>query len=127
MSSTPNPPSPSQPFSEPAVNYELASPAVTVAGVNLKLMAFVEYLALVHRVLFNKPLVITSGKDSVHVASSLHGKGLAVDFRTKDLDPEEQSLLLHLLAYAAPANKIAVFDERALAGEEHIHVEYHGA
>jgi hypothetical protein len=108
------------------VNYQLASPAVTVVGVNPKLMAFVEYLALVHRVLFNKPLVITSGKDSVHVASSLHGKGLAVDFRTKDLDPEETMLLLNLLAYAAPANKIAVFDERALAGEEHIHVEYHG-
>jgi hypothetical protein len=110
-----------------SIPYQLASPAVTVAGVHPKLMAFVEYLALVHRMLFNKPLVITSGKDSVHVASSLHGKGLAVDFRTKDLDPEETMLLLALLAYAAPANKIAVFDERALAGEEHIHVEYHGA
>ncbi len=107
--------------------YELASPKVTVEGVKPALLAFVDYLGLVHRVVFSKPLVITSGKDALHVRGSLHYEGLAVDVRTHDLLPDEQGLLLALLAYAAPANKVAVFDERALGGEAHIHIEWHGA
>lgn len=112
---------------DPPVNYELAGPNVIVAGVRRELMQFVDYLALVHRVVFSKPMVLTSGKDGAHVASSMHAVGLAVDFRTKDLLPDEQQLVLALLAYAAPANHIAVFDERALGAEQHIHLEYHGA
>jgi hypothetical protein len=112
---------------DPKPQYELAGPNVIVAGVRRELLQFVDYLALIHRVVFSKPLVITSGKDSVHVASSLHGQGLAVDFRTKDLLPDEQQVLLMLLAYAAPSNHVAVFDERALGGEAHIHLEYHGS
>ena len=111
----------------PPKYYELASPQVDVVDVLEPLMAFVEYLGLVHRVVFNKPLVVTSGKDAIHVNGSLHSQGRAVDIRTKDLLPDEQGLLLALLAYAAPANHIAVFDERALVGQEHIHLEYHGA
>lgn len=126
MSSAPNPPAPAAPTADKPM-YELAGPQVSVAGVKTELLAFVDYLALVHRVVFSRPLVITSGRDSVHVAGSLHALGLAVDVRTKDLLPDEQGLLLALLAYAAPANKIAVFDERALGGEAHIHLEYHGA
>jgi len=117
----PNTPAPAQP------HYELASPKVVLAGVNEKLLNFVDYLALVHRVVFNKPLVITSGKDAIHVAGSLHAEGRAIDFRTRDLEELEQMLLMSLLAYAGPANHIACFDERALVGQEHIHVEYHGS
>ena len=106
--------------------YELASPAVVMDGVAEPLVSFVEYLGLVHRVVFSKALVITSGKDSVHAAGSLHAQGRAVDIRTKDLLPDEQLLLFSLLAFAGPANHIAVFDERALAGAEHIHLEWHG-
>ena len=109
-----------------SVGYELASPAVNLVGVNDALLSFLAYLAMIHKLLFNKPLVVTSGKDSVHVASSLHGQGLAVDIRTRDLLPDEQALLLHLLAFAGPANHIAIFDERALGSEAHIHLEYHG-
>lgn len=106
--------------------YELASPAVVMDGVAEPLVAFLEYLGLVHRVVFNKALVVTSGKDSVHTAGSLHADGLAVDIRTHDLLTDEQQLLLTLLAFAAPANHIAYFDERALGIEGHIHLEYHG-
>lgn len=127
MSSTPVKPTPSPASSEPGPPYQLASPAVKIIGVNAKLMDFVTYLALVHRVLFAEPLIITSGIDSIHVAGSLHAQGLAVDVRTKDLDQDSTLLLLAVLAYAAPANKIAVFDERALGGEAHIHLEYHGS
>lgn len=107
--------------------YVTASPAVQLEGVNQNLLNFCGYLALVHRLLFSAPLVITSGKDSQHVAGSLHAEGLAVDIRTRDLAPDAQLCLLAVLNYAAPENKIAVFDERALGGEAHIHLEYHGA
>lgn len=109
------------------LNFDLAGPNVILAGVNQQLLVFVDYLGLVHRVVFNKPLVVTSGKDGQHVASSMHPAGLAVDIRTRDLLPDEQQLLLMLLAYAAPANHIAVFDERALGADQHIHLEYHGS
>ena len=124
--STPIKPIPAATLSQTARNYTLASPAVNVAGVKAELMAFVDYLGLVHSIVFNKMLTITSGKDSVHVSGSLHSEGLAVDIRTKELLPDEQALLLHLLAYAGPANHVAVFDERALGAEAHIHLEYHG-
>lgn len=110
----------------PLNSYELASPAVQMTGVAKPLESFLQYLGLLHRMIFNKVLIVTSGKDSVHVASSLHGQGLAVDIRTRDLLPDEQALLLHLLAFAGPANHIAIFDERALGAEAHIHLEYHG-
>lgn len=108
-------------------NYAVASPSVILAGVNELLLSFVDYLGLVHRVVFSKPLVITSGKDGAHSPGSLHAEGRAVDIRTRDLLPDEQQLLLLLLAYAGPANGIAVFDERALGAQAHIHLEYHGA
>jgi hypothetical protein len=107
-------------------NYETATPSVNVAGVKAELMAFVDYLGFIHRIVFSKVLVVTSGKDSIHVSGSLHSEGLAVDIRTRELLPDEQALLLHLLAYAGPANHVAVFDERALGAEAHIHLEYHG-
>lgn len=126
MGSTPiKPIAPARPPDVPS-SFQLASPSVNVAGVLAPLLAFVDYLGLVHHVVFNKPLVVTSGQDYIHVASSLHVEGRAVDIRTRDLLPDEQALLLHLLAYAGPANKIAVFDERALGAEAHIHLEYHG-
>jgi hypothetical protein len=124
--STPIKPIAPSPTPPPVQNYQLASPSVTVAGVKAELMSFVDYLGFVHRIVFNKMLVVTSGKDSIHVSGSLHSEGLAVDIRTKELLPDEQALLLHLLAYAGPANHVAVFDERALGAEAHIHLEYHG-
>lgn len=110
----------------PVQNFTLASPSVSVKDVVPQLMAFVDYLGFVHRIVFNKMLTVTSGKDAIHTAGSLHAEGKAVDIRTHELLPDEQALLLHLLAYAGPANHIAVFDERALGAEAHIHLEYHG-
>lgn len=126
MSTTPVPPAPIEPAHTQAP-YELASPAVVLAGVNPRLLGFVTYLGLWHRLTYNKPLVITSGKDAVHAAGSLHGIGKAVDVRITDLDAGEAALFFALLAFAAPGNLIAVFDERALPGEPHIHLEYHGS
>jgi hypothetical protein len=105
----------------------LASLSVNVDEINAGLWNFVGHLALIHQLLFSKPLVITSGRDSVHAAGSLHAEGKAVDVRTKGLLPDEQALLLHVLAYAGPCSDVATFDERALPGQEHIHLEWHGA
>jgi hypothetical protein len=104
-----------------------ASPAVALEGVVEPLLAFAQHLALLHTVLFGTDLVITSGRDSIHAASSLHAQGKALDLRIKDLSPDAQIIFLSLLMYAAPENQVSVFDERALPGAPHIHVEYHGA
>lgn len=106
---------------------ELASNAVVMDGVNPHLVEFLGQLAVVHKVLFNLPLTVTSGKDSIHSAGSLHGAGLAVDIRTHDKDTPANQLLLAVLAFAADGNPIAVFDERNLPGSPHIHIEWHGA
>jgi hypothetical protein len=126
MSDTPQPAAPSPEPSGPP-QYVLASPQVVLEGVCQPLLAFIAYLAIWHSITFSSPLVITSGKDAVHSASSLHGIGKAVDVRIKDLDAAAQMIFLLVLAYCAPDNHIAVFDERALDGQEHIHLEYHGA
>lgn len=122
-----SPAAPTSGFAPQKPMYELAGPQVDISGVRPALLTFVDYLGLVHRVVFLKALVITSGRDGLHSAGSKHGQGDAVDIRTKDLLPDEQGLLLALLAYAAPANQVAVFDERALGAEAHIHLEWAGA
>jgi hypothetical protein len=104
-----------------------ASSAVVLDGVDAHLISFAQHLAVLHKVLFGTDMVVTSGKDSIHVASSLHGQGKALDLRIKDLAPDAQMIFLALLMYAAPENNVAVFDERALPGSPHIHIEYHGA
>lgn len=100
------------------VNFKDVAPA---------LFAFIVHMGYVHRILFGDPLVITSGKDGTHSPNSLHAVGKAVDVRTRDLDDTEQLLFLSVLLWAASNRECTVFDERALPGAGHIHVEYHGA
>jgi hypothetical protein len=104
----------------------LAGPQVVLDGVDPHLISFVQHLAAIHLVIFGSDLVLTSGKDSIHSPGSLHAQGRAVDVRIRDLSPDSQLLFLSIVAYAAPLNNIAVFDERALGAESHVHLEYHG-
>lgn len=104
----------------------LASDQVVLEGVNQKLIEYVVHMGYVHRVLFGSPLVITSGTDGQHSPGSLHAKGLALDVRVKDLDEADQNIFLSIMTWSAPARGVSLFDERALKGAEHIHVEYHG-
>jgi Hedgehog amino-terminal signalling domain len=106
---------------------QLKSDAVVVEGIVPAFWNFIQHLGLVHQLVFGEPLVITSGRDSTHEAGSLHYAGRAVDVRTSDTDTAGQLLLLHLVQYAAPENKVCVLDERGLPGEAHLHIEYHGA
>lgn len=99
------------------------SPAVSLAGVDDKLITFLGWLGAVHQILFHDPLVITSGKDSIHGTGSKHYLGAAVDIRARDVTEVDVLLLLHVLAHASSQWPIAVFDERNLPGEPHIHIE----
>lgn len=105
---------------------KLATPSVNVDGVSGSLMEFAVHMGYVHWLCFGMPLVITSGKDALHTTGSMHYQGLAIDVRTSDKSEAEQMLFLNVLNFAAPERKVTVFDERALPGEPHIHIEYHG-
>ncbi len=105
----------------------VASPDVVLDGVDARLMSYAEHLGLVHRLLFGRNLIITSGKEGKHVQNSFHALGLALDVRTEDKDLSEQLLFLNILAFSAPSQGVAVFDERAGHDAKHIHLEYHGA
>ena len=45
-------------------------------------------------------LTITSAKDSVHNPGSLHPKGLAIDFRTIDMVPNDETRLANIVKQA---------------------------
>ncbi len=105
----------------------VASPDVVLDGVDPRLMSYAEYLALVHRLLFGRNLVITSGKEGKHVQNSFHALGRALDVRTEDKDLSEQLLFLNIISFSAPTQGVAVFDERSTHDEKHIHLEFHGA
>jgi hypothetical protein len=103
-----------------------ASNEVSIDGVHPDLISYAVHLAYIHWLLFGKPLIITSGKDGKHVAGSLHAQGRALDFRTRDLEADEELVFFQVLAFSAVGRKCGVFDERAVPGGAHIHVEYHG-
>jgi hypothetical protein len=105
----------------------VATPDVVLEGVDERLMKYVEHLALVHQLLFGRPLTITSGKEGKHVQNSFHERGLAVDARTLDKDAEEQLVFMTIISFSAPAQGVAVFDERSTHDAKHVHLEFHGA
>ena len=62
--------------------------------------------------------VITSAFDGKHMATSYHYKGLALDFRTRNLSHSEQQKLV-LLMRQNLGNDVEVVLER-----HHVHVEF---
>jgi len=110
----------------PPVGVELKSPAVNIADLDGRLRLFLATLGLVHLHLFNAPAVVTSGKDSVHVESSKHGQGKAVDLRVSDLREGWQQTFLLVVCTLCDRYGLTVFDERNLPGGPHFHVEVAG-
>jgi len=108
----------------PGVTIKDAS--VNLADVVARLQEYVARLGLIHEVVFGEPLVVTSGRDGNHAAGSLHRAGRAVDVRSGAWPNGGGLLWLMLIAFVAPAFQCTVFDERALPGASHIHIEYHG-
>jgi hypothetical protein len=100
-----------------------ANDAVSLDGLNPILIQFLKALGPIHDGLFGTLAVITSGKDKLHVASSKHYKGDAVDLRINDKGGREQLTFLIILMELAGRYRLAVFDESFLPGQPHIHVE----
>ena len=86
----------------------VADDTVVLDGVDERLMKYAEHLALVHQLIFGRPLTITSGKEGKHVQNSFHELGRALDVRTADKDPEEILVFMTVVSFSAP---------RALRGE----------
>lgn len=107
-------------------NVELASKDVVLDGVQGELLSYLAELAQVHIHLFDKPLVVTSGKEGQHVQNSKHYLGRAIDLRSEDKNLEEQVLFAGVLAYFCRIRGVAVFDERAMPSGPHWHVELAG-
>ncbi len=105
---------------------QLAGPEVNLEGVADGLLAYVSRLGDVHEAIFAIPLVISSGRDGQHAPGSLHAQGRAVDLRTQDKSDAEMLVFLAVVAYSAGNFHCTVFDERALPGAPHLHIEYHG-
>jgi hypothetical protein len=104
----------------------VATGAVNIVGLNPILMAFLVRLGLIHLHLWDTIAVITSAKDGKHTHGSKHDRGDAVDLRTKDKSTVEQETLLEIVLALERRYPIAVFDERNMQGNPHIHVEVAG-
>lgn len=120
--STNVPPAPGPPVAFP--QYVLPkSDSVHLEGVDEKLIEFLTVLGIVHQALWSCPLIVTSARDQMHMASSKHAQGKAVDIRTEDLPRWERDRLLAVVNVLADRFGLTVFDERNLPGAGHFHVE----
>ena len=95
---------------------------VNVSNLDQRLVYFLIVAGDVHRALFRRALLITSGNDGQHVAGSAHYKDKAVDVRSVDLTADEQAIFSLALGYFSRVYKVAVFDERFTASP-HWHIQ----
>lgn len=105
---------------------ELKDATVNVADIDPALQSFLITAGLVHLHLFGRSLVVTSGRDGQHVASSKHMRGDAVDLRILDMPPSEQPAFLLYLRVLCARFHLAMFDESYAPGMGHVHVEIAG-
>lgn len=101
---------------------QVTSPSVNVTALDGSLVSYLIELGMAHKLLFGTALEITSGNDGNHVPGSAHFKNKAVDIRCHDLLDDAQALFFQIMAYAARAFKVAVFDERYTASP-HWHIQ----
>jgi hypothetical protein len=101
----------------------VADSSVDLSNLSVKLAMVLGRLASMHFLLFDQQLIVTHGKDGQHVVNSKHYVGKAVDVRVRDKDRAQQGVFLAVLGYFVPGYGLAVFDERARAGETHFHIE----
>jgi hypothetical protein len=104
----------------------LANSDVCMDGVNPILIQFLHSLGRAHDGMFGTNAVVTSAKDKIHVASSKHYKGDAIDLRIADKMGRQQIAFILLLMVLADRYRCAVFDESNLPGQPHVHVEIAG-
>ena len=76
-----------------------------------------------HDLLFNRPLVVTSGNDGRHSRTSRHYRGMAIDIRSWDKSELGQLTFHVILAHLAKEYDLAIFDERNRDNAPHWHLE----
>lgn len=102
---------------------EASSSRVVCLGVNERLIDLAMHIGGYSKGLFGLPCIITSGRDECHEEGGKHGRGDAIDIRSKDKSPEQLAVLLTILHYICPSFGVAVHDHSADDGKEHIHLE----
>lgn len=70
---------------------------------------------------------ITHGQDGGHKKGSLHYRYAAIDVRTKNLTPEQQTLLVSALQLRFPKPRFDVLFEDPDTDNQHIHIEDNSA
>lgn len=105
---------------------EIELESVNVVDIDPTLRTFLGVAGNVHFYLFAAPLVVTSGRDGHHVASSKHAEGKAVDIRIHDLAPGDQPAMLAYLRVLCKRMSLAMFDESFAPGMGHVHIEIAG-
>jgi len=73
----------------------------------------------IHKDLFHTPLVVTSLLDGTHLPTSLHYKGLAADFRDRDLSPAEKNEFVYDLRELLVPLGYQIVQEK-----DHTHLEF---
>src|SRR6267142_2780801 len=67
---------------------------------------------------------ITSANDSTHMDGSLHPKGLAIDIRTRDIDPELVTELAKALKLKLNGSVLINRPYQVIIEIDHIHIEF---
>lgn len=67
---------------------------------------------------FDVPCVVTAGTDGVHGEQSKHYTGEALDFRIRDLKPEQRDALVQL------CKKSLIQGHDVVLEHDHLHVEW---
>jgi hypothetical protein len=68
--------------------------------------------------LFNVTPVVTSSHDGTHLPNSLHYKNLALDLRTRDLNPDQRDRLMLEMKSGLGADYVLVTEA------DHLHVQF---
>jgi|SRR6267142_261436 len=78
----------------------------------------------VHEEMDTHEAVITSANDSTHMDGSLHPKGLAIDIRTRDIDPELVTELAKALKLKLNGSVLINRPYQVIIEIDHIHIEF---
>jgi hypothetical protein len=98
---------------------------VQLGGVQRNMYYAAGVVDQIHKDVFGTEATITSGTDGKHMESSLHYKGLALDFRTIDIGIEDADNFVFRVKKALDPHGFDVVFEKGMDGViEHLHVEF---
>jgi hypothetical protein len=92
---------------------------VIIAGASFEIGFACGVAVLQYEQLFHRELVVTSVKDSTHNPGSLHPKGQAADFRTRDLSDHDKASFVRVLRQILNPRGFDLVLE-----SDHLHIEF---